>query len=304
MEKSSAMTRDWIATARTLSEALPYLPRYDGATLVIKLGGHAMSSDAAMADFARDVVLMKQCNVNPVIVHGGGPMINEMLKRLDITSEFVDGKRVTDAATVEVVEMVLSGRINKRIVQAINDQGGKAVGLSGKDANLMVCEKDMKTVLRDGEEISIDLGLVGKPVEMNPQVLQRFLGSDFIPVVAPVGTGRHGETFNVNGDTAAGAIAAAMKADRLLLLTDVAGVKDAEGNVLTQLSSDEVRALTEDGVISGGMIPKTETALAAAEGGVSAAVILDGRLPHAVLLELFTPAGAGTLIRAPGTDRA
>ena len=297
MEKSNAMTRDWIATARTLSEALPYLQRYDGATIVIKLGGHAMSSDAAMADFARDVVLMKQCNVNPVIVHGGGPMINDMLKRLDITSEFVDGKRVTDAATVEVVEMVLSGRINKRIVQAINDQGGKAVGLSGKDANLMVCEKDIKTVVRDGQEISIDLGLVGKPVEMNPQVLQRFLGSDFIPVVAPVGTGRHGETFNVNGDTAAGAIAAALKADRLLLLTDVSGVKDAEGNVITQLSADDVRVLTGSGVIAGGMIPKTQTALDAIAGGVRAVVILDGRAAHAVLLELFTAHGAGSLIR-------
>lgn len=297
MEKSIAMTRDWIATARTLSEALPYLQRYDGATIVIKLGGHAMSSDAAMADFARDVVLMKQCNVNPVIVHGGGPMINDMLKRLDITSEFVDGKRVTDAATVEVVEMVLSGRINKRIVQAINDQGGKAVGLSGKDANLMVCEKDIKTVIRDGQEIAIDLGLVGRPVEMNPQVLQRFLGSDFIPVVAPVGTGRHGETFNVNGDTAAGAIAAAMKADRLLLLTDVSGVKDAEGNVITQLSADDVRVLTGSGVIAGGMIPKTQTALDAIAGGVRAVVILDGRAAHAVLLELFTAHGAGSLIR-------
>ena len=297
MEKSNAMTRDWIATARTLSEALPYLQRYDGATIVIKLGGHAMSSDAAMADFARDVVLMKQCNVNPVIVHGGGPMINDMLKRLDITSEFVDGKRVTDAATVEVVEMVLSGRINKRIVQAINDQGGKAVGLSGKDANLMVCEKDIKTVVRDGQAISIDLGLVGKPVEMNPQVLQRFLGSDFIPVVAPVGTGRHGETFNVNGDTAAGAIAAAMKADRLLLLTDVSGVKDAEGNVITQLSADDVRVMTSSGVIAGGMIPKTQTALDAIAGGVRAVVILDGRAAHAVLLELFTAHGAGSLIR-------
>lgn len=297
MEKSNAMTRDWIATARTLSEALPYLQRYDGATIVIKLGGHAMSSDAAMADFARDVVLMKQCNVNPVIVHGGGPMINDMLKRLDITSEFVDGKRVTDAATVEVVEMVLSGRINKRIVQAINDQGGKAVGLSGKDANLMVCEKDIKTVVRDGQAISIDLGLVGKPVEMNPQVLQRFLGSDFIPVVAPVGTGRHGETFNVNGDTAAGAIAAALKADRLLLLTDVSGVKDAEGHVITQLSADDVRVMTSSGVIAGGMIPKTQTALDAIAGGVRAVVILDGRAAHAVLLELFTAHGAGSLIR-------
>ena len=280
-----------------MSEALPFLQRYDGATIVIKLGGHAMGSDTAMDEFARDVVLMKQCNVNPVVVHGGGPMINDMLKRLDIRSEFVDGKRVSDAATVEVVEMVLSGRINKRIVQAINAQGGKAIGLSGKDANLMICEKDIKTVERDGEAVAVDLGFVGRPVEVNPEILTSFLGSDFIPVMAPIGAGRNGETFNVNGDTAAGAIAAAMKADRLLLLTDVAGVKDAGGAVLTALSAANVRELTAEGVIAGGMIPKTQTALDAIEGGVRAVVILDGRAPHAVLLELFTSHGAGTLIR-------
>ena len=255
------------------------------------------ASDEAMDEFARDVVLMKQCNVNPVVVHGGGPMINEMLKRLDIQSEFIDGKRVSDAATVEVVEMVLSGRINKRIVQAINAQGGKAVGLSGKDASLMICERDLKTVTRDGEEVQIDLGFVGRPVEMHPEVLRTFLGSDFIPVVAPVGMGRNGETYNVNGDTAAGAIAAAMKADRLLLLTDVSGVKDASGDLLTQLTSATVREMTEAGVISGGMIPKTQTALDAIAGGVRAVVILDGRAPHAVLLELFTAHGAGSLIK-------
>lgn len=297
MENRAAQQGDPLATARTLAEALPYLQRYDGATVVVKFGGHAMGDDAAMDAFARDIVLMKQCNVHPVVVHGGGPMINEMLKRLAIPSSFVNGKRVTDAATVEVVEMVLSGRINKRIVQAINGQGGKAVGLSGKDAQLMVCEKDLGAG-------NVDLGFVGKPVEVNPAVLRTFLDSDFIPVVAPVGMGRHGETYNVNGDTAAGAIAAAMKADRLVLLTDVSGVKGADGEVLTQLTSDEVRALTASGVIAGGMIPKTETALAAVEGGVRAAVILDGRLPHAVLLELFTAAGAGTLIRAPRADRA
>jgi acetylglutamate kinase len=292
MEKSATQTRDWIATARTLSEALPYLQRYDGATIVIKLGGHAMGSDKAMDEFARDVVLMKQCNVNPVVVHGGGPMINDMLKRLDIKSAFVDGKRVSDAATVEVVEMVLSGKINKRIVQAINAQGGKAVGLSGKDANLMICDKDLGSA-----EAPVDLGFVGKPVEMHPQILARFLGSDFIPVVAPIGAGRNGETYNVNGDTAAGAIAAAMKADRLLLLTDVAGVKDAGGTVLTQLTARRVREMTAAGIIAGGMIPKTQTALDAIDGGVRAVVILDGRAPHAVLLELFTSHGAGTLIR-------
>ncbi|MEL6424905.1 MAG: acetylglutamate kinase, partial [Pseudomonadota bacterium] len=214
MEKSTAMNRDWIATARTLSEALPYLQRYDGATVVIKLGGHAMSDDAAMERFARDVVLMKQCNVNPVVVHGGGPQINQMLDRLAIKSEFVDGKRVTDAATVEVVEMVLAGRINKQIVQAINDAGGKGVGLSGKDARLLVCEKATKTVKDPGSQIEkvLDLGFVGEPVEIHPDLLHTFVQSDFIPVVAPVGMGRNGETFNINGDTAAGAIAGAMQA--------------------------------------------------------------------------------------------
>ena len=290
MEKSAAMNRDWIATARTLSEALPYLQRYDGATVVIKIGGHAMGDDKAMESFARDIVLMKQCNVNPVLVHGGGPMINQMLERLGIESTFVAGKRVTDEATIEVVEMVLSGAVNKRIVQALNAQGGKAVGLSGKDARLIVCD-------RATGPGGADIGFVGQPKKVNPGVLRAFLDSDFIPVIAPIGVGESGETFNINGDTAAGAIAAAMHADRLLLLTDVAGVKDADGDVITQLTSDQVRKLTEDGVIAGGMIPKTETALAALEGGARAVVIIDGRAPHACLLELFTEHGAGSLIR-------
>jgi len=281
------MNRDWIATARTLSAAVPYILRYDGATVVVKFGGNAMGDKDAMDSFARDIVLMQQVGVNPVVVHGGGPMINDMLARLDIKSEFVRGKRVTDQATVEVVEMVLSGLVNKRIVQAINGQGGKAVGLSGKDANLMVCE-----------ETDPALGFVGTPVEMNADFLRGFAKAEIIPVIAPIGTGRNGETFNVNGDTAAGAIAAALKADRLLLLTDVAGVKDAEGNVLTSLTSEDVRAMTESGVIAGGMIPKTETALDALAGGVRAVVILDGRAPNACLLELFTDHGAGSMIRA------
>lgn len=300
MEKSRAMKRDWIATARTLSEALPYLQRYDGATVVVKFGGHAMGDDEAMASFARDIVLMKQCGLHPVVVHGGGPQINEMLAKLDIKSEFIGGKRVTDEKTVEVVEMVLAGRINKRIVQALNAQGGRAVGLSGKDADLIVCEKDLKTV-KDPEsniEKVLDLGFVGKPVEVNPDVLKMFIEGDFIPVVAPVGTGRNGETFNINGDTAAGAVAGAMKADRLLLLTDVTGVKDAEGDVITRLTADHVRELTASGVIAGGMIPKTETALDAIEQGVGAVVIMDGRAPHAILLELFTQHGAGSMILA------
>ncbi len=289
-----ATARDWIATARTLSEALPFLQRYDGATVVIKIGGNAMGDDEAMADFARDVVLMKQCNLNPVLVHGGGPMINQMLDRLQIASHFVDGRRVTDAAAMEVVEMVLSGSVNKRIVAAINAQGGKAVGLSGKDARLIVCEKQMG---RDKAGNAIDLGLVGNPVELNPGVLKTFLASDYIPVVAPIGVGREGETYNINGDTAAGAVAAAMKADRLLLLTDVAGVKGSDGNVVQNITVADVEAMIADGTISGGMIPKVETALGAVKGGVRAAVILDGRAPHACLLELFTPRGAGTLIR-------
>jgi len=284
--KTQDMNRDWIATARTLSQALPYLQRYEGATVVIKLGGNAMGSDEAMESFARDVVLMQQVGVKPVVVHGGGPMINKMLADLDIKSEFVDGKRVTDKPTVEVVEMVLSGLVNKRIVQAINSQGGRAVGISGKDANLMICE-----------QTNPDLGFVGTPTDMDPSIIEELGQAGLIPVIAPLGFGRDGETFNVNGDTAAGAIAGALNADRLLLLTDVSGVKGADGAVLTSLDSDMIRKFTEDGVIAGGMIPKTETALAALADGVRAVVILDGRAPNACLLELFTEHGAGSLIR-------
>ena len=275
--KAQIMKSDWFATASTLSKALPYLQRYDDATVIIKFGGHAMGSDEAMESFARDIVLMQQVGVNPVIVHGGAPMINEMLNRLEIKSEFVDGKRVTDAATMEVVEMVLSGQVNKQIVQAINAQGGRAVGLSGKDANLITCDPaDLK------------LGLVGKPRDIDPTILTHLFSADMIPVIAPLGSGDHGETFNINGDTVAGSIASALNADRLLLLTDVSGVKNEDGEVLT-----------EDGVIQGGMIPKTQTALDAIEGGVAAVVILDGRAPNACLLELYTDHGAGSLIRNP-----
>ena len=291
MKKQTAMNRDWIATARTLSEALPYLQRYEGATVVIKFGGHAMSNEAAMDSFARDITLMQQVGVNPVVVHGGGPMINKTLDKLGIKSEFVNGKRVTDAATVEVVEMVLSGLVNKRIVQAINGQGGKAVGVSGKDANLMICT-----------QTDPDLGFVGTPAKMNPEFLRDLAAAGTIPVIAPIGAGANGETFNVNGDTAAGAIAASLKADRLLLLTDVAGVKNRDGEVVTELTPEQISDLTADGTIAGGMIPKTETALAAIEGGVRAVVILDGRAPNACLLELYTDHGAGSLIRAPRDD--
>lgn len=287
MKKQTAMNRDWIATARTLSEALPYLQRYEGAIVVVKFGGNAMGDDEAMSTFARDIVLMRQVGVNPVIVHGGGPMINDMLDKLQVKSEFVRGKRVTDAATMQVVEMVLSGQVNKRIVQAVNEQGGKGVGLSGKDANMMICT-----------QTDPELGLVGTPDEIDTTILHSMFRSGIIPVIAPIGMGRNGETFNINGDTAAGAIAGALRADRLLLLTDVSGVKDKDGEVVTALTAQQIRDMTEDGTIAGGMIPKTETALMAIEGGVRAVVILDGRAPNAVLLELFTEHGAGSMIRA------
>ncbi|MBK0398149.1 acetylglutamate kinase [Limibaculum sp. M0105] len=295
------MKRDWLATARTLSEALPYLQRYDGEVVVVKFGGHAMGEADAMDSFARDIVLMKQCGVQPIIVHGGGPQINQMLERLQIQSEFRGGLRVTTAEMVEVVEMVLAGVINKRIVAAINAQGGRAVGLSGKDANLMICRKATKTEKDPDSNIErvLDLGYVGEPVKVNPGVLKTFLESDFIPVIAPVGAGSTPtETFNVNGDTAAGAIAGAISAKRLLLMTDVQGVKNRDGEVITDLSRSDIHAMLSEGTIKGGMIPKVETSLDAIDQGVEAAVILDGRAPHAVLLELFTAHGAGTLIHA------
>ncbi|OYW62093.1 MAG: acetylglutamate kinase [Rhodobacterales bacterium 32-66-7] len=288
MKQQTLTMQDALNTAKMLSEALPYLQRFEDAVVVVKFGGNAMGDDTAMAEFARDIVLMKQVGVHPVVVHGGGPMINEMLTKLGIKSEFVRGKRVTDKATVEVVEMILSGLVNKRIVQAIMDAGGRAVGISGKDDDLMVCEAD-----------DPDLGYVGRPVEMNVQVLRDLYTAGIIPVVAPVATGmKDNETFNVNGDTAAGAIAGALQADRLLLLTDVPGVKNADGQVMTQITPEEIRQMTADGVISGGMIPKTETALLAIEQGTRAVTILDGRIPNACLLELFTDHGAGSQIRS------
>jgi len=287
MEKSQAMERDSIATARMLSEALPHIQRHDGSIVVIKLGGHAISSDKAMKSFARDIVLMHQCNLKPVIVHGGGPMINEMLDKLNIQTKFVEGKRVSTPETVDVVEMVLSGKVNKTIVQAINSQGGKAVGLSGKDANLLQCKQVNKL-----------LGMVGDPYSVNADVIHSLIENDFIPVIAPLGSGENGETYNVNGDTAAGAIAGGLKADRLLLLTDVDGVKDKDGDVLTNLSAEQVNKMTKNNIIVEGMIPKTQTALDAISDGVRAVVIMDGRVPNACLLELFTDHGAGSMIRA------
>ena len=287
MNKSQAMQRDSLTTAKVLSEALPFIRRHDGSIVVIKLGGHAMSSPQAMASFARDIVMMRQCNLNPVIVHGGAPMINQMLEKLGIKSEFRDGKRISDTDTVDVVEMVLSGSVNKSIVQAINRQGGRAVGISGKDADLMTCTRAPG-----------DLGLVGEPQSVNPRVITTLFKGGFIPVIAPLGTSAEGETLNVNSDTAAGAIAAGLNADRLLLLTDVQGVKDADGDVITDLTAEQVEQMTRDGVIAGGMIPKTQTAIDAARGGVRAVVIMDGRQDNACLLELFTTHGAGSMIRA------
>ena len=293
------LTREeWLAKARTLSEALPYMRRYSGRTFVIKYGGHAMGDESLGELFARDVVLLKQVGINPVVVHGGGPQIGAMLNRLKIQSSFVDGLRVTDKETVDIVEMVLSGSINKQIVSAINNQGGKAVGLSGKDANLISARK-LRRTQRDTDsniEKILDLGFVGEPYQVNPQILETFEKSDIIPVIAPIGVGRNGETYNINADTAAGAVAAALGATRLFLLTDVAGVLDKQKNLISDMSLEDARGYMTDGTISGGMIPKIETCISAVEQGVDAAVILDGRVPHALLLEIFTEGGAGTLI--------
>jgi acetylglutamate kinase len=288
-------TKHWLRTARTLTEALPYMRRHAGKTFVIKYGGHAMV-DAELADvFARDIVLLKQVGINPIVVHGGGPQIGQMLERLQIKSAFIDGLRVTDAATVEVVEMVLAGTINKQIVSAINAAGGSAVGLSGKDANLIRASRLQTS--KNGQ--AVDLGFVGAPQQINAEALRALEVAGMIPVIAPIGVGDAGETYNVNADTAAGAVAAAVKATRLLMLTDVAGVLDKSGTLLETLSIDQVRAFMADGTIYGGMIPKLETCLDAVENGVEAAVILDGRVPHALLLETFTAHGVGTIIRGP-----
>jgi acetylglutamate kinase len=283
-------------TAATLIEALPYMRRFAGATFVIKYGGHAMGQATLADDFARDIVLLKQVGMNPVVVHGGGPQIKAMLDRLKIRSEFVDGLRVTDAATVEIVEMVLAGSINKQIVTAIQAAGGRAVGLSGKDAGLIEAEKLTRT-RRDPEsaiEQVLDLGFVGEPTRIHRAVLEVFRASEMIPVIAPIGLGRDGATYNINADTAAGAIAASLAADKLIMLTDVAGVLDAEGQLISELSIAGARALIESGTARGGMIPKLETCLTALDAGVQAAHILDGRLAHVLLLEVFTEAGVGT----------
>ena len=287
--------------AHILAEALPHMIRYDEETVVIKFGGHAMGDQALADAFAKDVIYLKQFGINPVVVHGGGPQIAEMLRKLQIHSEFRHGLRVTDKPTVEIVEMVLAGKINKEIVSAINRQGGKAVGISGKDGNLMLARQI--TEMPDPESNlmqAVDIGYVGDPVEVNPHIIDVISKSDLIPVVAPIGLDRDGQTLNINADTFASALAARMKAKRLLLLTDVKGVLDKDGVLLEELSIEDARGLIRDGTISGGMIPKIEGCIEVVEAGVEAVVIIDGRVPHCVLLELLTEHGVGTLL---GTAR-
>ncbi|WP_336981950.1 acetylglutamate kinase [Altererythrobacter fulvus] len=289
-----------LAKAETLIEALPFFQRYAGRTFVVKYGGHAMGDPEAARDFAEDIVLLKAVGINPVVVHGGGPQIGAMLKKLGVESTFVDGLRVTDKATAEVAEMVLSGAINKELVGWIANAGGKAIGISGKDGGLVKATKVTRTT-KDPEsniEQAIDLGFVGEPSVVDTTLLETVSKAGMIPVIAPIGAGEDGHTYNINADTMAGAIAAALGAARLFLLTDVPGVLDKQKNLLTDLSPSDIAKLQADGTISGGMIPKLETCVHAVEAGCEAAVVLDGRVPHAMLLEFFTSRGAGTLIRA------
>ena len=286
--------------ARILSEALPYMQRYDEETIVIKYGGHAMGQESMAREFARDIVLLEQTAINPVVVHGGGPQIEAMLKKVGVESQYAAGLRITDEQTLEIVEMVLAGSINKQMVGYINEAGGKAIGLSGKDGNMVTARKLTRTVVDPDSHIEkvVDLGFVGEPDKLDMTVLTQILGRELIPVLAPVAAAPHGGSYNVNADTFAGAIAGALKAKRLLLLTDVPGVLDRSKTLIKQLSVNDARRLIADGTISGGMIPKVETCIDALERGVEGVVILDGKVPHAVLLELFTELGAGTLIHA------
>ena len=284
-------------TARILSEALPFLQRYDDQTIVVKYGGHAMVDPKLAQQFARDMVMLKVCGLNPIVVHGGGPQINRMLDKLEVKPEFREGLRVTDEATMSVVEMVLSGSINKSIVAGIQQAGGRAVGISGKDGNLMIAKRI--TEMPDPESNlmqAVDIGYVGDPLEVNPYIIDVISKSDIIPVVAPIGQDREGNTLNINADTFASALAARMKAKRLLLLTDIAGVLDKDDQLIEELSIEQARSLIRDGTISGGMIPKIEGCIEVVEAGVEAVVILDGRVPHCVLLELLTEHGVGTLL--------
>ena len=289
---------DWLYKARTLSEALPYMRRFSGQTFVIKYGGHAMGDPDLARSFARDVVLIKQVGINPIVVHGGGPQIGAMLERLKIKSEFIDGLRVTDLATVEIVEMVLSGSINKQIVTAINGAGGRAVGLSGKDGHLITARKLTRTKPDPDSNIErvLDLGFVGEPERIDPLILERLVDTDVIPVIAPIGVGQQGETFNINADTVAGHVAAALSAAKLIMMTDVPGVLDKGGQLIDRLTPEQAASLQSDGAITGGMVPKLETCLHAVAQGVGAAHVLDGRLRHVLLLEIFTEHGVGTMI--------
>jgi len=298
-DKSAGLvSQDAIDQARLLAQALPYMQRYENKTIVVKYGGHAMGNPELGQAFARDIALLKQSGVNPIVVHGGGPQIGQMLEKMGIKSEFKGGLRVTDKATVEIVEMVLAGSINKEIVALINAEGEWAIGLCGKDGNMVFAEKAKRTMVDPESNIEklIDLGFVGEPVEVDRTLLDLLARSEMIPVIAPVAPGRDGETYNINADTFAGAIAGALQATRLLFLTDVPGVLDASGNLIDELTMAKARALIADGTISGGMIPKVETCIEAMERGVEGVVILNGKTPHAVLLELFTEHGAGTLI--------
>lgn len=284
--------------AHVVARALPYLRRYAGATIVVKYGGHAMGQEILAGEFGRDIALLKQVGINPVVVHGGGPQINAMLERLAIKSSFIDGLRVTDAAMVEVVEMVLAGTVNKQVAALINRAGALAVGISGKDGGLIRARKLRRTKKDPGSNIEkvLDLGFVGEPGFIDTRVIHALTGAGLIPVIAPVGTGEDGETYNINADTAAGAIAGALNATRLLMLTDVPGVLNAEKQLMADLSLTQIHELIADGTISGGMIPKVETCMEAVTQGVKGATILDGRVPHALLLELFTEGGIGTMI--------
>ncbi|MGH1349576.1 MAG: acetylglutamate kinase [Methyloligellaceae bacterium] len=283
---------------KILSEALPYMQRYDRQRVVIKYGGHAMGDPELSASFAKDIVMLKQSGLHPIVVHGGGPQIGAMLARLNIESEFKHGLRVTDRETVDVVEMVLAGSINKQIVSHINNQGGQSVGISGKDGNLMQARKLEKQMVDPDSKLmqAVDLGYVGEPTVVNPHIVESLIENGLIPVIAPLGVGENGQTFNINADTFAGALAVALKAKRLLLLTDVEGVLDNDKNLIEELTIAEANNLIEKDVISGGMIPKIESCISVVEQGVEAVVIMDGKVPHAVLLELFTAHGSGTLL--------
>lgn len=301
MEIKSLKTKELLLrTAKTVSEALPYIQRFAGQTFVIKYGGHAMGDQRTAETFARDIVMLKTIGINPVVVHGGGPQIGAMLERMKIQSSFIDGLRVTDEATVDIVEMVLSGSINKAIVTAINQAGGTAIGISGKDGNLIQCEK-LKRTKKDPDsniEKVLDLGFVGEPTKINEGVVLAMTQAGVIPVIAPIGMGPGGETYNINADTAAGAIASALKAHKLMMLTDVPGILTKNKELISDIDAREIDELLADGTITGGMIPKVETCVSALKSGVKQAHILDGRIPHVLLIEVFTAGGASTMIRA------